>query len=286
VSLFDGRTLVAVTAGTRSTTSIVAASRFGERALVIRFGLGCVSAEGRGVESARADWVRAGDDGDVERASAAERSADCGSLESVEGVGGLAGLADTRLWCASARQGFPAGRLIGHRVSPSLIAEQWDEMLRLAARPNRAWSPPACWLGRLRAQQRGPRSPTPCWTTGRGWSRPSSSCYLTAPYDRRSVHRPLNKGESISVLETPSSAATKARRYARVATRADAGSARSSTAGGPGDHRVAGAVGRSLFTTDFRCEVTITATRTSHRGSRARSGLGLWRGSDGDGVLV
>jgi len=171
-----------------------------------------------------------------------------------------------------------------HRVSPSLIAEQWDEMLRLATRPNRVTAsllvqPPS-------GQLRGPRSPTPCWTTGRGWSRPSSSCYLTAPYDRRSIHRPLNKGESISVLETPSSAATKARRCARVATRADASSARSSTAGGAGDHRVAGAVGRSLFTTDFRCEVTITATRTSPRRLRACSGLGLWRGSAGDGVLV
>jgi hypothetical protein len=30
-----------------------------------------------------------------------------------------------------------------HRVSPSLIAEQWDEMLRLATRPT--GSPPACW---------------------------------------------------------------------------------------------------------------------------------------------
>ena len=38
---FDGRTLVScLTASTRSTTSIVAASRFSERALAIRFGLG------------------------------------------------------------------------------------------------------------------------------------------------------------------------------------------------------------------------------------------------------
>jgi hypothetical protein len=75
-----------------------------------------------------------------------------------------------------------------HRVSPSLIAEQWDEMLRLATRPNRVTAsllvqPPS-------GQLRGPRSPTPCWTTGRGWSRPSSSCSLTAPYDRRSIHHP------------------------------------------------------------------------------------------------
>ena len=59
-----------------------------------RLGLGCVSADGRGVERG-GSLGRAGDDGDVERASAAERSADGGSLESVEGVGGLAGLADT-----------------------------------------------------------------------------------------------------------------------------------------------------------------------------------------------
>jgi hypothetical protein len=84
-----------------------------------RLGLGCVSAEDRGVERG-GSLGRAGDDGNVERASAAERSADGGSLESVEGVGGLAGLADTRLWYAGTRQDSPAGRLIGHWSSLGL----------------------------------------------------------------------------------------------------------------------------------------------------------------------
>ena len=59
-------------------------------------------------------------------------------------------------------------------------------------------SPPACWSAAF-----GPAARTKVADAlrdhGAGWSRPSSSCYLTAPYDRRSIHRPLNKGESISV---------------------------------------------------------------------------------------
>jgi hypothetical protein len=79
-------------------------------------------------------------------------------------------------------------------------------MLRLATRPT--GSPPACWSAAF-----GPAARTKVADAlldyGAGWSRPSSSCCLTAPYDRRSIHRPLNKGESISVLETPSSAANE-----------------------------------------------------------------------------
>ena len=136
----------------------------------------------------------------MERASAAERSADCGSLESLEGVGGLAGLADTRLWYASTRQGFLAGRLIGHRVSPSLIAEQWDEMLRLAARPNRAWSPPACWSAAFGPSSADQARRRPAGIRG-GLVKTEFIVLPHPPYDRRSIHRPLDKGESISVLE-------------------------------------------------------------------------------------
>ena len=55
-------------------------------------------------------------------------------------------------------------------------------------------------VSRLRAQQRGPSSPPPCWNTG-GLVKTEFIVLPHPPYDRRSIHRPLDKGESISVLE-------------------------------------------------------------------------------------
>ena len=73
-------------------------------------------------------------------------------------------------------------------------------MLRLAARPNRAWSPPACWsaaFGPSRADQ-ARRRPA---DIGGGLVKTEFIVLPHPPYDRRSIHRPLDKGERISVLE-------------------------------------------------------------------------------------
>jgi hypothetical protein len=107
------------------------------------------------------------------------------------------------------------------------------------------------------------------------------------PCDRRSIHRPLDKGESVSVIEDAVFCGNggKTMRPRRDVRRCELGEVIVGS-GGPGDHRAARAVGRPLFTTDFRCEVTITATRTSPRGSGPCSGLGRWRGWAGGGVLV
>jgi TnpA family transposase len=113
----------------------------------------------------------------------------------------LAGLADTRLWHAGTQHNSPAGRLIRHRATASLIAEQWDEMLRVAASLKQGTVTASLLVTRLHAQQRKTKLAAALQDYGRLVKTEFILRYLTRPLERRSIHRQLNKQESIHALE-------------------------------------------------------------------------------------
>jgi len=113
----------------------------------------------------------------------------------------LAGLADTRLWHDGSRHDTPAGRLIRHRVDARLIAEQWDEMLRLAGSLKQGTVTASLLVTRLHAQQRRSKLAAALQDYGRLVKTEFVLRYLTHPEQRRSIHRQLNKQENINWLE-------------------------------------------------------------------------------------
>lgn len=113
----------------------------------------------------------------------------------------LAGLKDTRLWHTGAPTDTPAGRLVGHRVDIALIAEQWDEMLRVAGSLKRGTIPASLLVGRLHAQQRRSRLAAALQDYGRLVKTEFALRYLTHSDERREIGRQLNKQESINALE-------------------------------------------------------------------------------------
>ncbi len=113
----------------------------------------------------------------------------------------LAGLADTRLWHAGSRYDSIAGRLICYRVNATLIAEQWDEMLRVTGSLKQGTVTASLLVSRLHAQQRRSKLAAALQDYGRLVKTEFILRYLTHPDQRRSIHRQLNKGESINALE-------------------------------------------------------------------------------------
>ena len=113
----------------------------------------------------------------------------------------LAGLADTRLWYAGGRYDGSAGGLIRHRVNTALIAEQWDEMLRVTGSLKQGTVTASLLVTSLHAQERRSKLAAALQDYGRLVKTEFILRYLTHPDQRRSIHRQLNKGESINALE-------------------------------------------------------------------------------------
>ena len=113
----------------------------------------------------------------------------------------LAGIADTRLWHDANQADTPAGRLVRHRVNARLIAEHWDEMLRLAGSLKHGTVTASLLVTRLHAQQRRSQLAAALQDYGRLVKTEFVLRYLTHPEQRRSIHRQLNKQENINWLE-------------------------------------------------------------------------------------
>ncbi|MDA8069869.1 MAG: Tn3 family transposase [Actinomycetota bacterium] len=113
----------------------------------------------------------------------------------------LAGLADTRLWHDSNTVDTLAGKLVRNRVNERLIAEQWDEILRLVGSLKDATITASLLVGRLHAQQRRSKLAAALQDYGRLVKTEFVLRYLTHPDQRRSIHRQLNKRENINWLE-------------------------------------------------------------------------------------
>jgi TnpA family transposase len=111
----------------------------------------------------------------------------------------LAGLADTRLWHTGT--GPAPGTLVRHRVRPDLIERHWDDMLRVAASLKHGTVTASLLVTRLHAQQRRSGLAAALQDYGRMVKTEFLLGYLTRPEQRRSIHRQLNKQESLHALQ-------------------------------------------------------------------------------------
>ncbi len=113
----------------------------------------------------------------------------------------LAGLPDRRLYhLPGMRHDTPAGRLLDHPINTKLIAEHWDELLRIAASIKHGHVTASLLVQRLQAHPNRSQLARALQEYGRIIKTRFILRYHTRPEERKAIRRQLNKHESMHAL--------------------------------------------------------------------------------------